>query len=153
AVLGPAALGSGLMIGHRSAEPTPAAACDTTRLARYLADRPPLTLLASPNDGPELLWRTPHRVVSLLSYRATRGLIDWYDALASDDDDQAERILRRRQVDLVVLCPKIESGMLKAGPGKTALYHRLIEGRGPEWLRPEVLPPELSGFRLFRFKD
>jgi len=108
----------------------------------------PMTILVMPDSAPELLWRTPHRVVGVLNYRSS-GFLDAHDALSTADVGVAWRIMVARQVDLVMLCPSdSEAAFFDGGPD--SLYRRLLNGNPPLWLAVEPLPPGLEGFRLYR---
>ena len=66
-------------------------------------------------------------------------------------DAEARRLIDERGADLVLLCPnRAETKLFAKGANGVTLYSRLLDGSGPEWLRPVALPPELARtFRLF----
>jgi len=150
-------IGAKLDTNAAMADTSPAGpTCSIKELAPFLnafaADggRRPLTILAMIDIGPELLYRTPHRVIGTPYHRNTAGIRDSYAGLASAEPE-ARRILAARQVDLVLLCPKTDKNFY-LGEGGDSLYSRLLRGDVPGWLAPVPLrdPPLESTFRIFR---
>lgn len=111
----------------------------------------PQTLLSHIHQGPEILYRSPHRVIGTPYHRNTDGILDNYNALATTDEAVAREILTRRKIDFIVLCvdsPE-EHHVLKL-EGDT-MARRLVEGLPPSWLHKIALPQDLSpAFRIFR---
>ncbi len=129
------------------------ARCDWRAMARWLgAEQPgvgprrpaPVLMASDLFEGPELVWRTPYRVVATPHHRAGPAIEDTVAVFAATDPATARAILRRRQVDLLLSCP---DGPWGAG-GAESLGARLRDGQPPDWLRPIPLPPGLSAFRL-----
>jgi hypothetical protein len=130
-------------------------ACPVQALTRHL-NRPPwaarsLTILASANFGPEIMYRTNHKVLGTLHHRNSAGILDSVKILGGVEDAEARRLIRQRRVDLIVLCPGSGSdGYLLGRDGGSILYRRLQGGKVPGWLRQVALPEELGqSFRLF----
>lgn len=131
-----------------------AGSCDWTAMDRWLgAERPlvgprgpaPVLMASDVFEGPELVWRTPYRVVATPHHRAGPAIEDSFAVFGATDPDMARAILRRRQVDLLLFCP---SGPIGDGaPGSLAA--RLRDVPPPGWLRPVALPAALDRFRLF----
>jgi hypothetical protein len=115
-----------------------------------LGDRP-RTIVASVNFGPELLYRTGHRVLATPYHRNGAGILAAHRIMSAEGDSEARARLRDRGVDLVLLCPDATEAALFAGTGgKGTFYLRLLRGELPAWLRPLALTPELGpAFRLF----
>ena len=134
--------------------------CDLVGLSSFLDNAPafagePLIILGFLDFGPELLYRTRHSVVATPYHRNSQGIGDSYRALTTEDEALSERLLRRRGVDIVLLCPTAtERNFFGASPGPESarLYDRLARADGPAWLEPIILPEDLSGesFRLYR---
>jgi hypothetical protein len=111
----------------------------------------PLTILGAAEIGPELLYRTRHRVVATMHHGNRDGLIDSLRILRATNDDEALRKVRERKIDLIVLCPAL-TGKHYARPGDPPelLYRRLLAGRGPLWLAPPSSPPGMdTSFLLY----
>jgi hypothetical protein len=123
-------------------------ACPVDRLAEVLnrAAPPPRTLLAYADYGSELLYRTPHRVLSIPNHRPQPGFAATYRILTATADATAQAELTRFGVDWVLLCPSATERALFAVPGETrpTLYQRLADGNAPPWLRPLPLTGDLA---------
>ena len=145
----------GLLSGRVAAAGVTAAGagprCDWTAMGRWLgAERPlvglrgpaPLLMASDIFEGPELVWRTPYRVVATPHHRAGGAIADSFALFTATDEGVALAILRRRQVDLVLACSA-------AAPAPDSLAARIAKGDAPGWLRPIPLPDTLAGFRLF----
>ena len=132
------------------------ASCPLGELARYLNDPRglgdrPRTIVASVNFGPELLYRTGHRVLATPYHRNSAGILAAYRIMSAAGDAGARAMLRDRGVELVLLCPDATEAAVFAGAGgESTFYLRLLRGELPAWLRPLALAPELGqAFRLF----
>jgi hypothetical protein len=112
-------------------------------------DRPRI-VLAHFNHGPELLYRTPHSVVASPYHRNVAGLLDSDRIFGARDDAAARRLIDRRGVELVLLCPNGPALAQAAAKGGSTFVGRLSQGQVPAWLRPVQVPAELAGaFRLY----
>lgn len=103
--------------------------------------------------GPELLFRTPHKVLSAPFHMDVMGNIDSTRFFSTPYPEEAEAIARRRNVDLVVACLYASNFYFHTdptgkknrteGPGKDFAPHfieRLIRGHIPPWLKPVKVP-------------
>jgi hypothetical protein len=112
----------------------------------------PQTLLAFADYGSELLYRTPHAVLSIPNHRPQPGFAATYRILTSTDERAARAELERFGVDWILLCPSATERWLFAVPAATGptLYQRLADGEAPVWLRPVSLEGDLAvAARLF----
>ncbi len=130
--------------------------CALPLLARHLADpnglgRRPTTILAATDFGPELLYRTPHRVIATPYHRNSAGILAAWRIMTARSDAEARARLRARGVGLILLCPGGSHEAAFARPGRAeTLYRRLSQGRTPAWIREVTLSPDLRArFRLF----
>ena len=127
--------------------------CPVQAASRFLnappwGDRPRM-ILASANDGAELLYRTPHRVMGTLHHPNARGILDSIRILGGADDAKTLTLVRQRRVDLVLVCRNRGGAAYRAANGN--LYQRLVDGEPPGWLSEVTLPPALGGaFRLYK---
>jgi hypothetical protein len=164
-ILGPVALGRLLMDwqsdGSGSAtRETAQDVCDLPAMAAYLETSPSWpadearTILAFLDLGPELLYRTRHRVIATPYHRNGDGIFDSRQMLIQTDDAAARVLMAGRGVDLVLLCPASpERVFFTDGTTANGLYDRLIRGDGPDWLNEIALPAGLAGgFRLFQVR-
>ena len=133
-----------------------APACSLAGLSRFLNDPAGFgsqsrTILAPTNFGPELLYRTPHRVVATGDHRNAAGILDLFAIMGTTDLEEARRMLAAREVDLILLCP---SGTRPDGSRPDAsFYDRLVDNRLPEWLHDVALPPGVGdSFLLFEMR-
>lgn len=117
----------------------------------FTADGPKI-LFTFMHMGPEVLYRTPHRVVGTPYHRNTEGLLDTFTVFTGVDLSESRAILTRRGADYVVTCVNSgEEAFLLKVEGET-LIRRIHEDRPPEWLVPLALPDTLrNGFRVYRF--
>ena len=65
----------------------------------------PVTILTSADYAPELLYRTPHRVVATPNHRNGAGLLDTHNIYAAANDDDARALVEARDIALILLCP------------------------------------------------
>jgi hypothetical protein len=110
------------------------------------------TILALADYGPELLYRTPHGVLSIPNHRPQPGFNAGYRALTATDLEAARAELGRHGVDWLLLCPSIvERGhFIEGREGEVTLYRRLLDGTAPSWLRAIALGEELGdSMRLY----
>jgi hypothetical protein len=123
-------------------------ACPVDRLAAVLnrAATAPRTLLAYADYGSELLYRTPHRVLSIPNHRPQPGFAATYRILTATDEAAASAELTRFGVDWILLCPSATERALFAVPdaARPTLYQRLVEGAAPPWLQPLPLEGDLA---------
>lgn len=138
-------------------EPPKVKQCEWRKLAPYLnspqfANGEAQTFFNFIHTGPEILYRTKHRVVGTPYHRNARGLLDSYTVLGGTDMSESKAILQARQVDFVLLCvATVEERLLLDFPGET-LLRRLVDAAPPKWLAEEPLPDGLNAdFRFYRF--
>jgi hypothetical protein len=129
-------------------------ACPLDRLAGVLhrVAPAPQTLLAYADYGSELLYRTPHRVLSIPNHRPQPGFAATWRILTATDERAARAELARFGVDWILLCPSATERALFAvrGAQRRTLYQRLVDGETPPWLRPLPLEGDLAAeARLF----
>lgn len=151
-LLWPIVAGEALNAAQRPAlapQPDRLGACNLTDAARRLNDAPfdqPQTIAAFIDFGPELLYRTPHRVLAGPYHRNRDGILAAHALLTSRDASTALDIARTREIDLILLCPARDAEYFR-GSDATSLYATLLRGEAPSWI--EELPFESDGFRLF----
>lgn len=134
----------------QAANVKPPASCRLRNLTPILNDPQGLgarihTILGSLLLGPELLYRTRHRVIGIPHVNGD-SIADTYAIFTATDDTSPRQIIDRRGIDLLLLC---DSGAADASRDPAELHLRLIAGKLPSWIRRVELPPEVGGFRLF----
>ncbi len=113
----------------------------------------PKTILSYIDFGPELLYRTEHRVLATPYHRNTGGILGAHEILSAKNLDTAQGLVEARGVDLILLCPTRTSmySFEPIGQGENRrLFDRLVEGDPIPWVTPVPLGPNQgSGFLLF----
>lgn len=146
------------LLGRLSQATAPAAgtgavACDWTAMAQWLdAERPgvrpgaeaPILLAGDLFAGSEIAWRTPYRSVAAPHHRGGAAIADTMTVISSPDAAAVEGAIRRRGVDLLLICRNGPQVSLADG----TLPQAIFSGAAPDWLRPIPLPAALAGFRL-----
>jgi hypothetical protein len=108
----------------------------------------PRTIAAFIDFGPELLYRTPHRILAGPYHRNADGIVAAHTLLTSPDPAVWDSIAHARRIDLILLCPPRDSRYFGASDGNS-LYTRLLRGQPPNGIRELDLPDEVpAGFRL-----
>ncbi len=108
-----------------------------------------LVIFTHPDNAPETLYWTGHRVVAGLYHLNVDGLTDAVAVIAGRDDAKTRGILMRRGVSYVLVCaPKPRDG----APGDDGqLFYRLERGRAPDWLQAKPWPDGIkTDLRLYR---
>jgi hypothetical protein len=151
-VVGPLVVGNTLMArptNHTDAAGQSLSGCDAGAVAAYLESDPrwrmaPQTILAFMDIGPELLYRTRHRVIGTPYHRNGDGIFDGHRMLATGDLAEARALAEQRRVDLILLCQSsAERAFYAAAEGEENLYALLDRGTPPGWLSAVELPPTL----------
>src|SRR3546814_17695743 len=111
-LMGPILVGSTLMTEEAVASDAagqPLDGCEVRDVAGYLETDPqwrsPQTVLAFMDIGPELLYRTRHRVIGTPYHRNGDGIFDGHRILASPDLPPAPPLLDHPRLDPVLPCP------------------------------------------------
>jgi hypothetical protein len=113
-----------------------------------LARLPPVRIMAPIDLGSHLLLLTPHSVVAAPYHRNQQGVRDAFDFF-NRPIGEARRILDRRGISLVVICPQMAE--LKGLPEAAgdSFSHLYAAGRLPAWLVPIALAgTPLQAFRV-----
>lgn len=136
--------------------------CDTyvlenvLRDPRYYGDRPRL-IVNTIGTGPEILFRTPHKVLSAPYHMNVEGNRDATRFFSTPYPGEAEAIARRRGIELVAVCNKVprayvrppESSDAKPAPDFAPHFvERLLLGSTPDWLKRAKIPA-LKNFVIY----
>ncbi len=155
-IVGPVIAAAGLQAGLGKEEAGATPSCPVQAMARQLNGPPwadhPRTILASVNFGPEILYRTKHRVLTTIHHRSYKGFFDAVGILGGIDEAEILDLIGKRQVDLILICPgSAHDRYFIADGGGDVLYRRLERGELPGWLAEVPLPADLGvSFKLFR---
>jgi hypothetical protein len=134
-----------------------ATGCPVGALATVLAEPDgwgarPRTIATFLDFGPELLYRTPHRVLAGPYHRNDEGIMDSWRLFTTTEEAEARRLVEARQVELLLLCPARDENYYGRVEGPT-LYRDLRSGSPPPWLTRRPLESELDeAFLLFEVR-
>lgn len=149
-------IGAVVMEREKAFPKAPHGECPITPLSNYINGSELLngekrTILTFVDFGPELLYRTPHNVLSTPYHRNMSSIIDTNTIMQAKTNQEAQAILKSRKVDLILLCPKSsERRYYSLATGEAKFYDNLLAGQLPTWISPVSLPQELSKhFKLF----
>lgn len=116
------------------------------------ANGQPQTLLSFIHQGPEILYRTRHRVVGTPYHRNTAGLLDTFTALTVPNMAESKAIFEKRNVDYVLTCVKAVEEKFFLGFEGDTLMRKITAGNPPNWLKPVSLPEHLQAyFHLYHY--
>jgi hypothetical protein len=129
--------------------------CDLKGIAKTL-NAPPLgdrqrNIMGFNFNTAELIYRTGHAYVATPYHRNAAGILDGYDFFSTTDPDEAWRIARRRDIDLVLFCPTDrEFRMYEKQDGET-MFERLRDQNPPPWLSEMPIDPAL-GYLMYEVR-
>jgi hypothetical protein len=96
----------------------------------------PTGYIAAPMDiAPAIITETPHSIVASGHHRNMAAMHDLIRMFIAPPEE-AERIVRRRSIDYVVVCPGLIEPRLYAAHGPDGLWDQLSKGQAPQWLVP-----------------
>ncbi|MFP3944628.1 MAG: hypothetical protein ACLFWF_12080 [Alphaproteobacteria bacterium] len=110
-------------------------------------------VMAFVDFGPELMYRTPHAILTMPNHHKQPGYRLTWDAMTAENAQKAGRLIRDRGVDFLLLCdsPLVDSFYAQLGAQNT-FREALIAGDRPEWLREVPLPEGAGGLHLFQVR-
>ncbi len=108
--------------------------CRISDIASALSALPAGTVLTPINHGPELLWRTPHRIIAGNYHHNIQGLLDHHRLWKSEiPDEQAIRLVADRRVDYLLACGSPTQASVRLTERRT-LTDRASAGERIAWL-------------------
>jgi hypothetical protein len=129
------------------------------------AERAPLRILNIIDQGPELLFRTNDMIMSAPYHTNVRGNLDALDFFSATEQAEAEKIIRKDGINLVLLCRRIPDmylhakgphyvltpdGAVKMLPDDSMAAHLALH-ESPAWLQ-EVPLASTSNYVMFEVK-
>lgn len=140
-----------LSIAGSSADEADGMSCSPKMIASTLHGFPVTTVLAGEDSGPEILYRTQHRVIATPYHRNESGLLYVRDVLAlpSERTGEIEQALTAREVGLILVCPG--ELMTPADPEGT-FYGSLVDGPLPSFVEEVPLAAD-TDYRLFAVRS
>lgn len=114
------------------------------------SDRP-WTIVAISDLGPELLYRTKHRVIATPSLSNQEGAIAMFTILNASDDRTSRSTIESRGIDHLIICQVLPfSSPLARDP---RLLGRLYRSEPPAWLEQMPLPAAIEAtYDLYRVR-
>jgi len=95
----------------------------------------PSNLLAPIDLGPRILLDSPHRVLATAHHRAGIAIADNMHAFLNKPEE-AHKIIERRKIEYVVLCPSMNEIDVYRAMRPDGLAATLVGGEIPVWLDP-----------------
>jgi hypothetical protein len=112
----------------------------------------PAGQIAAPVEiTPALLFSTQHSAVASGHHRNASGINDVLE-LFLEPPGEGAKIVARRHVDYVVVCPGAPETVRFANRGPGGLASMLRAGKAPHWLQP-VTVPGLRGLKVWRVRQ
>jgi len=130
----------------------------------------PLTIMNTIDTGPELIFRSSHKVMAAPYHTNVRGNKESLAFFSTSDPAEAEAVARRNNIDLVVICRLVPNlyfgekganqvtvnseGKVDMNPG-ASFVESMIYGKQPAWLKKADIPflKEFLVFEVVRDED
>ena len=151
-----AGIGTSTYIAGHSSQSLPACHQPLKQLAEFINDEAegsehPWTIAAYADLGPELLYRTKHRVIATPSQSNQDGAIAMYAIFAASDVRTTRSTIEERGIDHLIICTALDPTPPDAGNPR--LLARLLRGEPPPWLEQMPLPAAIEGtYDLYRVR-
>ena len=128
--------------------------CDMARLEYTLRDPRDLgsrsLLIASSLDmGPEILFRTDHKVLAAPFHTNVQGNLDAERFFSTNFPSESRNIAERRGIDLIVGCRFVAPRFLNKKGEAPSLLKTLFDNAPPTWLEA-ISAPDIGPFVLYR---
>ncbi len=129
-------------------------ACNLRQLASFLntgiLGERLQTIMSYNSFGPELLYRTPHRVISTPYHRNAAGILAGFEFFGTNDLDKAREIIVARNIDLIVICPgHPEAPYYRGTQNQVSMHDRLVNNKVAWAERVESNKFPIGGFMLY----
>src|SRR5262249_52111679 len=98
--------------------------------------------------APEIIYWTSHGTIFGTNHRNAQGLRDVLGLFFDKGDETARTIVKTRGIDAVLVCASHPYDIMT--DDRSTLYRRLVDRRGPDWLRLKPWPEGIrSGYLLY----
>lgn len=124
--------------------------CPTIPALKSIEAIPQTNILTFIDFAPRLIAMTHHQAIAGPYHRNAEAILDVHHAFRGSPE-QAENIIRRHAISLVLICPGMPESSIYLNEAKNGFYAQLAKGQVPPWLEAMPLPKE-SPFRLWRVK-
>ena len=122
--------------------------CPTLAALRPIAQQPRGYVLTFVDLGPRLITVTHHDAVAGPYHRNGADILDVMKSFRGTPDE-AHRVIAKRGIDYVLICPGMAESTVYAAYAKNGFYMQLVRNKLPAWLTPVPLPKD-SPYRMFR---
>lgn len=106
--------------------------CSSQIIAHVLSQQPEGGVAAHVNIGPELLFRTAHRVLSAPYHMNEKGMRAVYDIYAASDNDTAMDFIKTYNVSYLAICPAELSYWQEVSDQEDIFARRLLNDTLPK---------------------
>ncbi len=115
------------------------ATCPTLAALRPIAMQPRGYVMTFVDLGPRLITVTHHDAIAGPYHRNQRAILDVMRSFRGTAE-QARRMIDRRGIDYVLICPNMSESTIYRAEAPSGFYVQLSRGRVPAWLEPVALP-------------
>jgi hypothetical protein len=122
--------------------------CPSLSALRPIALQPRGQVLTFVDLGPRLITVTHHDAVAGPYHRNGNDILDVMKSFRGTTEF-AHRVIERRKIDYVLICPGMGESTIYAAYAKQGFYMQLMRGKIPPWLKPVPLPKK-SPYRMWR---
>ncbi|MDT9599461.1 AcrB/AcrD/AcrF family protein [Sphingosinicella rhizophila] len=122
--------------------------CPTLRALRPIALLPKGYVLTFVDLGPRLITVTHHDAVAGPYHRNDEDIVDVMKAFRGTPE-AAQRMVARRGIDYVLICPNLSESTIYASKARNGFYMQLNRGKVPSWLERVPLPAS-SPYKMWR---
>lgn len=125
--------------------------CSVTEAAEELGDpsglgaRPGL-VMSNADAGPEVLFRSPHSVMSIPNHRFQAGYTATINTMMAPDAETARVAFEASGADYLLVCSDFAAEWASTEPN---FFDHLTSEPAPDWLRELPLSRDAGGMRLF----
>jgi len=124
------------------------AKCPTLAALRPVALQPKGYVLTFVDLSPRLITVTHHDAVAGPYHRNGEAILDVMKSFRGTPD-HARRVIERRGIDYVLICPNLSESTVYAKEAPNGFYAQLAKDKVPAWLTPVPLP-ENSPYKMWR---
>ena len=115
--------------------------CPTLAGLRPIALQKPGYVFTHVDLGPRLITVTHHKAVAGPYHRNQQAILDVMKGFRGSADN-ARRIIARRGIDYVLICPGLSETTIYSAEAPNGFYRQLVGGKIPAWLQPVQLPKD-----------
>jgi hypothetical protein len=126
------------------------AKCPTLAALRPVALQPKGYVLTFVDLSPRLITVTHHDAVAGPYHRNQQAILDVMRSFRGSPDF-ARRVIERRGIDYVLICPNLSESTIYRAEAPKGFYAQIADGKVPDWLERVELPKD-SPYRMWRVR-